>query len=383
MATGNKPRVLCVDDEPFILEGLALNLRRHFEVVTAPTGAAALQTVKTRGPFAVILSDMRMPGMSGAELLAEVRKIAPNTVRMLLTGHADFESAVTAVNEGQLFRFLTKPCPPELMIEAVRAAAEQNRLIGAEKVLLEQTLAGSIKMLTEVLSLANPVAFGRAGRVKQYVTDLCDLAGLQERWHIETAALLSQIGCITLPPALAEKSYFGQPVTESEQQAIDKVPAVADQLLAHIPRLEPVREILAAQQRRFDGADVPRDVARGGAIPLGARILKLALDLDALETSGVSSAQAVNAMRERTGAYDPHLLEMLNELLGNRNETSELRELPLIALRPGMVFAEDVRSRTGTLLVARGHVVSQGLIERIQNLAGSVKEPIRVLLGKS
>jgi response regulator RpfG family c-di-GMP phosphodiesterase len=383
MATGNKPRVLCVDDEPFILEGLALNLRRYFEVVTAPNGATALQTVKTRGPFAVILSDMRMPGMSGAELLAEVRKIAPNTVRMLLTGHADFESAVTAVNEGQLFRFLTKPCPPELMIEAVRAAAEQNRLIGAEKVLLEQTLAGSIKMLTEVLSLANPVAFGRAGRVKQYVTDLCDLAGLQERWHIETAALLSQIGCITLPPALAEKSYFGQPVTESEQQAIDKVPAVADQLLAHIPRLEPVREILAAQQRRFDGADVPRDVARGGAIPLGARILKLALDLDALETSGVSSAQAVNAMRERTGAYDPHLLEMLNELLGNRNETSELRELPLIALRPGMVFAEDVRSRTGTLLVARGHVVSQGLIERIQNLAGSVKEPIRVLLGKS
>src|SRR5690349_20120797 len=167
MTSNAKPALLCVDDEPLVLEGLTLHLRRAFTVTTATSGAAGLEILKDKGPFAVVMSDMRMPGMNGAEFLSKVREQWPDTVRVLLTGQSDLQSAVAAVNDGQIFRFLTKPCPPELLLGALGAASRQHDLLIGERVLLEQTLHGSIKMLTDVLSLANPVAFGRANRAKR------------------------------------------------------------------------------------------------------------------------------------------------------------------------------------------------------------------------
>ena len=379
MVIANKPRVLCVDDEPMVLEGLTLHLRTRFVLLTATSGAEGLERLKHDGPFAVVVSDMRMPQMNGAEFLAQARQVAPDTVRMLLTGYADLDSAVSAVNHGQIFRFLSKPLPAPLMIQAVTAAVEQHRLIQAERVLLEQTLAGAIKMLTEVLSLASPVAFGRAVRLKRLASQLCDRMEVGTRWHIEAAAQLSQIGCITLPGDLAEKLYFGQALTPAEQAMADRVPAMADQLLGNIPRLEPVREVLALQARRFDGSDAPWGQAKAEELPLGARMLRLLLDYDRLEASGAPAPEALGTLAQRTGVYDPELLEHLRAMLGTRTE--EVRELPLAKLRPGMVFAADVRSRTNTLLVARGQTVTQGIIERMRNLPpGQVREPIRMLI---
>ena len=110
-AAAQRPRVLCVDDEPQVLEGLALNLRRHYEVHVAGSGAEGLQRLEQDGPFAVVLSDMRMPGMTGAVFLAHVRQRAPDSVRLLLTGHAELDAAIAAINTGHIFRFLAKPCP--------------------------------------------------------------------------------------------------------------------------------------------------------------------------------------------------------------------------------------------------------------------------------
>jgi len=379
MANANKPRVLCVDDEPMVLEGLALSLRTRFDLLAATSGASGIERLKHDGPFAVVISDMRMPQMNGAEFLAQARQLAPDSVRMLLTGYADLDSAVAAVNQGQIFRFLSKPCPAPFMVQAVTAAAEQHRLIQAERVLLEQTLAGAIKMLTEVLSLANPLAFGRAIRLKRLATQLCDRLEVGARWHIEAAAQLSQLGCITLPPDLAEKLYFGKGLTPAEQALADRVPAMADQLLGNIPRLEAVREILTLQGRRFDGSDAPWGPNKGEDLPLGARIIRLLVDYDRLEASGAPVSEALGTLAQRTGTYDPKLLEALRAQVGTRTE--DIRELPLKALRPGMVFADDVRSRTNTLLVARGQTVTQGLIERMKNLpTGQVREPIRVMV---
>jgi len=375
MAT-QKPRVLCVDDEPMVLEGLSLHLRARFEVLTAPGGEEGLEMLKYNGPFAVVVSDMRMPGMSGAEFLALAHQRAPDTVRMLLTGYADLDSAVAAINQGHVYRFLSKPCPAPLMVQAVTAAVEQYRLIQSERVLLEQTLAGAIRTLVEVLSLANPVAFGRAVRLKRLASKLCDQLEIDARWHIEAAAQLSQLGCVTLPPEVAEKLYFGQDLSPGEQAQAERLPAVADQLLGNIPRLEPVREILSLQNARFDGGgDGTWTKARGEALPLGARMLRLIVDYDRLEAGGASAAQALGSLSAREGVYDPALLEALKAVAGGRAQ--EVRELPLSALRPGMVLAEDLRSRAGLLLVARGHGLTQSLLERMKNL--QVREPVRVV----
>src|SRR5262245_61160663 len=208
MDVREKPRVLCVDDEPNVVEGLALTLRRKFDVATAEDGPSALALLREEPRTAVVISDMRMPGMDGATFLARVRELLPDTVRILLTGQTDLTSAIRAVNDGQLFRFLTKPCPPSNLLAVVEAAVKQHELQCAERILLEQTLHGSIRALTEVLALTNPLAFGRATRIKAHVSELATKLGLKERWQVEVASMLSQLGCITLPTETVEKLYF-------------------------------------------------------------------------------------------------------------------------------------------------------------------------------
>ncbi|MDH3727971.1 MAG: response regulator, partial [Myxococcales bacterium] len=124
-----KPRVLCVDDESNILDGLRRHLRRHFEIHTAPGSREGLGLMEAEEePFVVVVSDLQMPEMNGIDFLKEVRERSPDTTRILLTGNADLSSAVSAVNEGNIFRFLTKPCPNEVLIQAVSAGVEQHRL---------------------------------------------------------------------------------------------------------------------------------------------------------------------------------------------------------------------------------------------------------------
>src|SRR4051812_28893332 len=162
METPKRPRVICVDDEPHVSSGLALHLRRKYEVELATSGQAGLELLARKPEAAVVISDMRMPGMNGAEFLSRASQAHPNTTRILLTGYAELDAAVRAINEGHIFRFLVKPCPPPELLRTVEAAAEHHRLLLAEQVLLEQTLHGSVKMLSEVLAITNPVAFGRA-----------------------------------------------------------------------------------------------------------------------------------------------------------------------------------------------------------------------------
>lgn len=132
-------RILCVDDEPKVLEGLERVLHRKCSLLTATSGEEALRLLDGADPIDVIVSDMRMPRMNGAALLAECRKRSPDTVRLLLTGQTDLDSAISAVNDGHVFRFLTKPCPPTVFVEALTAALEQHRLITSERILLERT----------------------------------------------------------------------------------------------------------------------------------------------------------------------------------------------------------------------------------------------------
>jgi response regulator RpfG family c-di-GMP phosphodiesterase len=297
-------------------------------------------------------------------------------VRILLTGHSEIETAISAVNEGQIFRFLNKPCAVERLVEAVDAGVEQYRLVHAEKVLLEQTLHGSIKALTDILSIQNPLVFGRATRAKAHVSRLAQQLGLRDCWAMEVAAMLSPIATVTLPPDTAERLYESKPLSLPEQAMVKRLPAVTEQLLANIPRLEPVREILAQKDQRFDGEGSTKKVVP----PIGARLLKIALDYDALEAQGLASTVALDTLRGRKGAYDPDLLVAFASMLGGESAQSVVQELPLSSLRPGMTFLEDVRTVAGGLLVAHGHEVTASLIERIRNFSRnvSVKEPLRV-----
>jgi response regulator RpfG family c-di-GMP phosphodiesterase len=380
MEPTKRPRVICVDDEPHVASGLALHLRRRYEVELAASGQAGLELLARKPEAAVVISDMRMPGMNGAEFLSRASEAHPNTTRILLTGHAELDAAVRAINEGHIFRFLVKPCPPPELLRTVDAAAEHHRLLLAEKVLLEQTLHGSVKMLSEVLAITNPVAFGRAARIKQYVSRLADKLGEKERWQVEVAAMLSQLGTITLPNETNEKLYYGTPLTPAEQVMVERSPDVTEQLLGHIPRLESVREILSAQARPYRKHDA-EPTASQRLVQRGAQLLKMAIALDTLEAQGASAQLAIETLRGRAEQYDPEVLTAACEIGGVQTGGETIREVSLAALKPGMVFASDVKLTTGTLFVARGYEVTESLLERLKNFrAGSVQEPVKVVI---
>ena len=366
-----KPRVLCVDDEPLVLDGLRDVLCRSFDVRVATSGVDGLE-ILTNDPdaFAIVISDMRMPLMGGADFLRAARLIAPDAVRLLLTGQTDLQAAIRAFNGARLFRFLTKPCESEELLRACAAALGQHRLQTAERVLLEETLRGSVDALTEVLALTNPAAFGRAGRVKQLVGKLTDAVALKDRWEVEVAAMLAHIGAVTLPHATAEKLYTGAPLSDHEAEMVERVPAVTRQLLSKIPRLEGVLEIL--DKFRYG----PDEIGALGTVPVGARVLRIAVDYAELESRGSHVGVALGAMRTRA-IYDPKLLQAFVGVVGVG--PAAIRELSVSQLRVGMTLADDVRSTRDELLLARGQSVTDRLVERLRNLGtNGIREPVRV-----
>ncbi|MCC6213434.1 MAG: response regulator [Polyangiaceae bacterium] len=367
-----RPLVLCVDDEPNVLEGLALHVRRRFELLTATSGADALALAAQHPALAVVMSDMRMPGMSGAELLARLRVERPDATRLLLTGHSDLDSAIQAINEGHVFRFLTKPCPPATVLGALADGAEQHRLVTAERELLERTLRGAVRALADVLALANPTAFGSASLVRRQALELAEAVAYPLRWQLEVASLLLQLGAVALDPELLERIESGAQLQAEEQQAAARIPEVATRLLADIPRLDEARALI--QLAGAPSAPPGRDPV----LRTGGAILRLATDAVALERRGMDAEEILRSLRGR----EAHPKELVEALASLRHVTGRdaVRELSLRAVSVGMVFADDVRLASGALLVARGYEVTPGFLERSRGFApGTVREPLRVV----
>jgi CheY-like chemotaxis protein len=380
LAARSREKVICVDDEPHIASGLSLHLRRRYDIEIATSGAAGLEVLARSPDAAVVISDMRMPGMSGAEFLAKACASHPLTTRILLTGYSELDAAVKAINLGNVYRFLVKPCAPPELVRTVDAAADLHRTLIAEKELLEKTVHGSIKMLTEVLAIANPMAFGRGSRLKELVSLMADKLGEKNRWQVEVAALLSPLPSITLPNETAEKLYYGAALSPAEQAMVARAPDVTEQLLGHIPRLEEVRAILRSYHAPFrppvaDASEEERSASRA------AQLLKVAFEYDALEARGMTALEALAALNAHAQQYEPSVLSTLAEVCQGRAERETIREISLAALKIGMVFANDVRMTSGTLFVARGYEVTENFLERVRNFRpGSVKEPVKVVL---
>lgn len=374
-------KVLFVDDDPNILAAFQRQFRKSLEVETVRGAAEGLEAIRRRGPFAVVVTDLRMPGMDGVQFLAKVKEASPNTVRMMLTGHADLQTAIEAVNEGYLFRFLTKPCEARLLAGSIADGIRQYQLIVAERELLEKTLRGSIKMMSEILQLVNPQAFGRGSRIVHYVKEVAKRIGVTRPWKLETAASLSQIGCVVLPESALQKLYQGHRLSSEEKQLFDMHPFVGSDLISHIPRLQGIAEIIAYQEKNFDGTGLPQDSLKGTEIPLGARVLKAVLDFDILHSGGTPKQEALNQLLAKNGRYDPEVLSALEATI--RCEANyEERDIAIEALMDGMILAEDIYIGDGRLLVARGYHVNKTLRERLKNfrLKPGIKEPVRVLV---
>lgn len=382
-------RVMFVDDEPSVLAAFRRNLCETFDLLLMGSGAEAIAHIEREGPPAVILADMRMPGMSGVQLLSEVLHRWPDTVRMMLTGNSDQLTAVEAVNRGQVYRFLTKPCSSEEIAETIRQALEHHRVLRAERALLDGTLNGTVGVLSEVLALADPKAFGRCMKLRGLVRQIAQQLGFGSRWDLEAAALMSELGWITVPPEIVVNVRAGVGLKPAEAEVVARVSEAGADLLARIPRMGEVAEAIRYQDRKWDEDGVAGEAAKGlggeSKLPMGARILKVAKDFVRLEEEGLSPEATLGRMQRRMGWYDPKVLTALFDCLQIQRldpqaEALRVHTVPLEEIGPGCVLMDDVRTAEGILIVTAGTQVTAPLLNRLRNFAATcgVAGPLRV-----
>jgi len=372
-------RVLFVDDEPNVLDAIQRTLRKQVDIQTATSGAEGLRVLQESGPFALVVSDMRMPSMNGPQFLAKVREQDPETVRMILSGQADLQATIAAVNQGHIYRFLSKPCPPDQLLAAINDGLSQHRLITAEKVLLEQTLSGSVKMLIEILGMVSPPASSRASRLQRYAIALAHALALPERWQWGLAAFVSQIGCVALPKELLSKVEASQALTDEESRLYESHPEVAGKLLAAIPRLEDVAAIVTSQFGALSFAAQPNDFRRWDIRSVGQLLLRTSLEFDRLVTRGANREVAAETLR-KSGLLLPQPVIQALYSLPVANREFNIREVRLKDLSVGMILDEDLVSPKGIRLVPSGHEVTRTLLVRLTSIADGVgvAEPFRV-----
>ena len=374
--------ILCVDDDPSALASLQRALRKKFKVETALSGAAGIGAMERSGPYAVVLADMHMPGMNGIEFLSRVEARWPDSVRIMVTSSDDQKIAVIAVNQGHVFRFLNKPYEAEELVEALQAALRRHELIVAERELLEHTLSGAIKILTEILATLDPRAFGQGERLREGMRAFTRVYPVQRAWELELAAMLAFIGRVTVPATVLLKERSGLSLNAAERSLLARVPELGANLLGHIPRLENVTRIVRYQGKNFDGSGLPNDRTEAEEIPIGSRVLRVLVDLANLESTGMTKPAALAHMQQSEGLYDPTVLTAACQFfdVAVPATVGSGRTLRVLEVGAGQVLAEDLRTKDGTLVLAAGSRITPMLLECIRNFRSlkSIPDAVQV-----
>jgi len=373
-------KVLLVDDDRNLLDSFNRQFRNRINLVTAASGEDAIQALTYDGPFAVVISDMQMPNMDGLEFLIKVRMMSQDTVRVMLTGNATLQVAISAINDGNIYRFLQKPVPIGVLFETMIDGIQHYRMVTAEKEILNKTLKGAVNLLADILGLVNPASFSRASRIKRNVRYMATELQLPDVWSYELAAMLSQLGCITMPSEVMEKIAAGKEISEQEQQQFNKHPEIGARLLQHVPRFETIAAMVEQQSASPEEIEIDAVLTQEQKGILGGHILKVALRYDDLVSLGRSSDSAIAQLKGHPDIYAPALVQAL--IAGKGGASFEVKTLPITKLRPGMILDEDIRSVSGTLLVAKGQELSTAVLLRLISSEENeiISGPVRVLL---
>jgi response regulator RpfG family c-di-GMP phosphodiesterase len=337
--------ILFVDDDIRVVSAIQRSLYKAYRIEIAGDPKDALDAIGGT-TYAVVVSDLRMPGMNGVQFLTSVRDLSPNTVRILLTGQPDLDAAIAAVNDGAIFRFLTKPCPQEILTKTLDAALVQFRLLTAEKDVLRETVMGTVAVLVEILSAIQPIAFGRAGRIREYVRLLAKEMQIPDVWQLETAAMLSQIGCIKVDPDILQRYYAGETLSDDEMAEFHSHAGIGRKLLQKVPRLHNVAQIIGHQHEEFD-ADASLE-PEAYNIMLFAQVLRGALDFDRLIGTEGSPEGALMQIHGNAGSYSPELRAALHRVTqelasGGANGTIDLGETLAMEQASFQPIADKIR----------------------------------------
>lgn len=374
-------RVLFVDDDANVLAAIRRMLMKDWAVTCAPGPVEGLAALTTSGPFAVVVSDMRMPGLDGVGFIRKARTVSPQSVFLMLTGNSDQQTAVQAVNEGHVFRFLSKPCTREQIEAALNAAMEQHRLQAVEQELLQGTLKGAITALIDVLGMARPKLFAGGERLAGLAKVIAAEMSLPDGWQVEMAAMMLPIGTIALDDDLVERAVKGEALSEEDAGLFATHPKLGAKVINRIPRMANVARIIELQ---MDKEESTRPAPGGDAWLFDARgCIRVAQSLLDAQKQRLPFDEAVRRLEGSGALVNQSIVDVVKrtplERLGFNNNVV-LRRIPIAQARAGMILREDVSTGKGDLLLATGNALSEGHVERLRNFAkrGLIAESILI-----
>jgi response regulator RpfG family c-di-GMP phosphodiesterase len=367
----NRGNIMAVDDNPANLKLLEGMLRQQgYQVRSFPRGRLALAAAAENPPDLFLL-DINMPEMTGYEVCEHLKsndKLAGIPV-IFLSALGETADKVKAFRSGGV-DYVTKPFQLEEVQARVDTHIKLQRAQQVEHDLLEKTLNGAVRALTELVQLTAPLLALRSAAIRGIVVHITKRMATAESWQYELAAMLSLIGCITLPDEAFEKAYGGQDLLEEEDRMFRAHPSCGALVLSKIPRLEAVAEMIRDQQMT-EGTEPAK---------LGARMLGMAVELDRRMFRGMPFTAALQELRTMPERFDPEMLEALGDY-ETPKVASELEQAWVHELQVSMILAEDVLSKDGKMTIVRkGATLSDTLIARIHNFrkVRGVQEPIRV-----
>lgn len=372
-------RVLFVDDETSLLNGIQRRLGSEYDLLTAGSGEAGLAAIDDSDPFAVIVSDMRMPKMDGIEFIRAARAKSPDSVYIMLTGNQDQATAIQALNDGRVFRFLTKPCQSADLRSTIDAGLRQYQLVTGERELLHKTFVGAVSVLTDVLELAQPSIFGRSERVQEIVAAVQQGLGLENQWEYKLAARLVMLGFALLPEQERMRFEMGSSSGSELHATIHAAAATGRRIIERVPRLSTVGQIIGMQASVDGGAIIPFPKSDHDKSVMGATLLRVALEWDALVRHGLSAAAATDELRLSLPQLSQKTALILSELEFDDAEDVGI-EVEVSKLEEGMILLDDVLTSDGLMLIRSGRRLTWTIIEKLRSYDSSPSglRPVRV-----
>ena len=379
-------QVFVVEDEGIIAADVQERLTNLGYTVasTAATAEEALARIPQFTPDVVLMDIVLQGSMDGIEAAQQIREKYSIPV-VFLTAHAD-EATLMRAKVAEPFGYILKPFEERELQTALETALHRHKMekeraktSASSREELEKTMEATVKAFSKILSVAEPQSYDFSQKLKDYVNSCCKAMNLENAWELEVAASLCRIGYATTPPILIQKMRAGMALAPAEKDTLMKIPEAGKNLLATFPKLENVARIVYFQNKNFDGTGFPMGIGGGSGIPMGARLLKILIDVIGAEAEGSSKAKAFESIRKNSGAYDPKLLEEVQKAV-LQSGPKKGRKVPLKDLAVGQVLVEPIESMDGTLILNAGNTISPWMLKKLHNFVemSPIKEPIYV-----
>ncbi len=364
--------VLLVDDEQAVLDGIARRLGGDYQLSLANAPLTALDMLAAGEKFSVILTDMQMPGMDGLSFIRRARELSPTSVFLMLTGNQDLPTATRALNEGQVFRYFTKPCASQDLRAGLDAALRQWELLQAERELLQRTFVGSVNILCDIMGYAQPLLTIVNERMQRLIRAACDALGWQAHWEYLVAAKLALVGFVVIKPEAFATFLSSAEITDEDKLLYRGALETSARLLSKIPRLDRIAA-LVDRMRRTDGAIITTGGFDGACdIENGGTMLGLALaHVIGTRKYGIDIAANLAATKLYTSP-DSKLVQIFGDHdKQNRVTRNKAKKLSLTELSPGMILAEDVNVRGGHMPLRAGDILTDVAVANLPSLPGA------------